>query len=120
MIFYHGIGNVLKERRLAGAWRSDNESSLSLADRSHEIHHPCGESLGNGLQLDSLIGTNGGQFLKERDIHELLGCLTLDLGGSKKLGATGATAGLPLDEDTIPQVVLTNHFGSDEYVVLSC
>ena len=40
------------------------------------------------------------------------------IDGPEELGATGAAAGLSLDEDSIAQVVLTNYFGRDEYVVL--
>ena len=118
VILHDSIGDMLKQRRLARAGRGDNKSSLPLADGCHEIHHAGGEALGNGLQPDPLVGADGGQLLKERDVHELLGSLALDLGSPEKLGAAGSPAGLPLDENTIAQVVLTNHLGRDKDIVL--
>ena len=55
MIFHDGVGDVLKECRLAGARRSDDQTALALAERRHQIHDPRGVTIGRRFQLDPLV-----------------------------------------------------------------
>jgi len=118
VVLHDGIGDVLKEGGLAGAGRRHDESALALADWRHEIDDAGGEALGDGLELDALVGTDGGQFLEVGDVHVLGRILSLDLGGPEKLDASGSATGLSLDKHAVAQVELTDHLGGDEDVVL--
>ena len=118
VVLHHGVGDVLEQGGLAGAGRGDDEAALPLSDRRHEIHDTGGEALGDSLELDPLVRADGGQFLEEGDVHELRGIGSLDLGGAEELDATGAAAGLTLDENAVAEVVLADDFRGDEDVVL--
>src|SRR5579863_10392411 len=65
MIFHDGFGNGLKEHRLPGPRRSDDQASLALSDRSDQLHNPSGEILRVPFQPDALHRIKGSQVVEE-------------------------------------------------------
>ena len=62
------MGDVLEHRRLAGLGRADNERTLPLPERVHEVDHPLGEIPGGGLKVEQLVRMNRGQIAKMRSL----------------------------------------------------
>ncbi len=50
MILRHRIGDVMEQRRLAGARRGDDQTALAHAERGHHVHDARGVTLGHGFQ----------------------------------------------------------------------
>jgi hypothetical protein len=118
VVFHHGVGDVLQKRCLSGAGRGDDQAALAFSNGRNEVDHAGGEAFGNSLQLDALIGVHHHQLLKDGEVLDFLGILTLDLGEAEHLRAAVATAGLALDPHAIAEAVFADEFGSDENVVV--
>jgi hypothetical protein len=58
MILGDGVGDMMKQRRLAGARRGDNQTALTHAQRRHQIHDPRRVTVGHCFQLDPLVRIN--------------------------------------------------------------
>ncbi len=61
------LRDVLQEHRLAGSRRRDDQRALALADRRHNIDHPCGKVFPRrilDLELQPLVGIERRQIVK--------------------------------------------------------
>ena len=72
MIVGDRSGDLLQQRRLAGARRRDDQAALPLADRGQEIDDPRRQLRRLGLQPDSLERVDGRQLREEPPFRELL------------------------------------------------
>ena len=68
MVDRDGVGDLLEEHRLAGSRRSDDECSLSLADRCQQVHDSHGDRGGTGFELDVFERVNRRQFIERLDL----------------------------------------------------
>lgn len=118
VVFHHGIGDVLKKCRLARAGWCDNEAALTLAHRGDKIDNACREALGNRLELDALVRIDDAEFLKNREVLELLGISAFELGELIHLRAAIAPADFAFDPHAVAETVFTDDLGCDENVVV--
>jgi hypothetical protein len=109
---------MLEQGGLTGAGGRHNKAPLTLTHGSHEVDHTRGKTFGRRLQPDAFVGTDGRKFLEEGDIHVLFGIGSFDFSGTEQLNAARATTSLTFDEHTVAKVVLTDHLGCDEDVIL--
>jgi hypothetical protein len=116
VVFYHRIRNMLQERGLPRARRSDDESSLTFPDGRHEIHDPRRVTLRYGLKPDSFQRAENGEFIEGWKSAGLFWILPVDLGQTVKLRAACAAPGFALKPLAVSKVEFPNHFGGDEDV----
>jgi hypothetical protein len=109
---------MLEKGGFPGTRRGDNQTSLPLADRGHQIHDTCRETLRNCLQPDALVGADGGEFLEERDVHVEFRVAAFDFRAAEQLDPAGPAPCLTLDKNTVAKVELSDHLGRDEDVIL--
>ena len=64
VIFLNGMCHALQKRCLTCFWRRDDHTSLSLADRRHQIKDPHGHVLFGCFQAEPLIRKDRCQILK--------------------------------------------------------
>ena len=58
VIFRDCLGDVMQQRRLAGARRGDNQTALAHTERRHQIHDAGRVTLRRRLQFDALVWIN--------------------------------------------------------------
>ena len=68
------VRDGLHHHRLAGLGRGDDQASLSLADRGHQVDDAAGQLRVDRLEAKLLLGVEGGQF---RELGTLLGLLRI-------------------------------------------
>ena len=60
MILDDRVGDVMQQRRLAGAGRRDNQTALSHSERRHQIHDARRVTIRHGLELDAPVRIDRG------------------------------------------------------------
>ena len=78
MVLCDRLGNALQQHGLAGAGRRDDQASLPLAERGHQVHHAGREVLGFGFELDALERVQRCEVLEEQLLARLVGRLEVD------------------------------------------
>ena len=117
MIFHDRIGDVLKQCRLAGARRSDDQTALAFAKRRHQIHDPRGVTIGRRFQLDPLVRVDRRQFFEGPQILVLRRLVIVDLEQPSQLRAAIAAAGLAVDPHSVAELEAPHDFRRDENVL---
>ena len=59
------VRDLLEQHRLAGLRRADDERTLALAERVHEVDQPLAEVLRVGLEVDQLVGVDRGEVVED-------------------------------------------------------
>src|ERR1700741_4879015 len=78
MIGGNRVRQVLQEHRLAGTRRSDDETALTFADRSQQVHDAGANVFANRLQLDPLLRIQRSEVVEEDLVARLFGRLEVD------------------------------------------
>ena len=92
-----GLGDVLEERGFASARRGDNQAALAATDRSEHVDDAGGEAIFVSLELDALVGVDGFEFFKEREVAHGFRDAAIDLGDLGHLLTALSFAGLAFD-----------------------
>ena len=62
MVFQHAQGDIAEQRGLAGAGRRDDQAAGALAERAEQIYRAGGQAMVLHLELQLLVGRDGGQL----------------------------------------------------------
>ncbi len=73
-----GVRDGLQQHGLAGARRGDDQAALAFADRREQVHHPSGEVIARGFELEPLIGIERGEVVEEYLVAGFFGRLEID------------------------------------------
>ncbi len=65
MVDGDGVGDILQQHGLAGTGRRHDQTTLALADRSRQVHHPHGEIIRLGLEHNTLFRIQGRQVVEQ-------------------------------------------------------
>ena len=117
MIFHDRIGDVLEQRRLAGARRRDDQAALAFAERRHQIHDPRRVTIGHGLELDPLVRIDRGQLFEGPKVLILGRLVVVDLEQTGQLRAAIAAAGLAVDPHPVAELKAPHDFRRDENIL---
>ena len=78
MILCYGISDRLQQHRFTGTRRSDDQSTLSFAERRHQIDDAGGKIIRLGLHLQLLFGIEWRQVVEENFLSRLVGRFKVD------------------------------------------
>src|SRR5439155_22233796 len=110
----------LKEHRFSSAGRRDDQATLALANRDHQVHHPGGKVVGGGLQLNPLVGIERCEVVEKDLVASNVWVLEINGfyrdQGKIPLSVLGRT-NLPGDRIASVQIELTNLGRRDVNVV---
>ena len=112
-----GLGDVLEERGFACARRGDNQAALAATDRSEHVDDAGGETIFVGLELDALVGVDGFEFFKEREVAHGFRNAAIDLGDLGHLLAALSFAGLAFDEHALAEAEFADQVGVDKRIL---
>ena len=106
-----------RQRGLAGAWRCDDESALTLPNRAHQVDHSRRVTIGHGLEPDQLVRADHGQLVEDREVERLLGFVAVDFCDLEKLRTAVAASRQTFHPLAVAQIEGAAQFGSDKDVV---
>ncbi len=112
-----GLGDVLEERGFACARRGDNQAALAATDRSEHVDDASGEAIFVGLELDALVGVDGFEFFKEREVAHGFRDTAIDLGDLGHLLAALSFAGLAFDEHAFAEAEFADQIRVDKRIL---
>src|SRR3954447_21688275 len=78
MTYRNGVGDVLEEHRLTGTRRRHDQTALTLADRSEQVHHATGVVFTRGFKLQPVGRIQRRQVVEEDLVPRLLRRLKVD------------------------------------------
>src|SRR5712664_744603 len=78
MVGSNGVCDRLKQHRLAGARRSDNQSTLAFAQWSNQVDNSGGKVLLRGFHLQHLFRIQRCEIVKENFLTRLVGRLEVN------------------------------------------
>ncbi len=65
MVLRHGVGDGLQQHRFTGTWRRDDQTTLTLAERRHQVDDTRGEVLRGRLHLQLLFRIQRSEIVEE-------------------------------------------------------
>src|SRR5688572_16536178 len=72
MVLSDGVGDRLKQHRLTGAWRRDDQAALPLAQRCYQIDDTRGEILRKGFHLQLLFRIERREIVEKDFLSRLI------------------------------------------------
>ncbi len=117
MILDDRIGDVMQQRRFAGARWSDNQSALAHAERRHQIHDSRRVTIRHGLELDPLVRIDRGQLFEWAETLIFRRLFAVDREQLGQLRTAIAAPGFAVNPHAVAQSEAANDFRSDENVL---
>ena len=117
VIFRDCLGDVMQQRRLAGARRGDNQTALTHAQRRHQIHDARRVTVRVRLKLNSLVRVDRRQFLERTEALIFCRLLPVDRKQLDQLRAAAAAPCFAVNPHAVSQSKPANDFGRDENVL---
>ena len=78
VVLADGVGDLLKQNRLAGSRRGDDQHALAHADRRHQIHDPHVQFLGIHLKDQPAVRMQRREVFEVAGVGDPLGVLAVD------------------------------------------
>ena len=105
MIFLNPFGYIVKNGRLSGSRRGDDQGALSFADGTKKIQDPSSHPTVLGLEAKLLLWLDGGQLIETVLLLPFLQRHSVDGVDVSDLGIRSALVGvgIGLDDRPLPQ-----------------
>ena len=112
------LADVLQQDRLAGSRRGDDQGPLALAQRRQQVHHPGGQRLGPGFQLQPVFGVDRRQLVEGLDVAVVFGRHAVDVDDFLEPRPLLLAARLDhaVDEHALAQAELVDHAAGHERI----
>src|SRR3990172_7186095 len=78
MVLRDAVGDLLEEDRLPRSGRGHDEAALPLPEGGDQVYDAHGDLVAGGLQVEPLVGKQGGQVVEEDLVLDQLGILEVD------------------------------------------
>ena len=114
----NAMADVLQQNRLTGPWRSDDQRTLTFAQRREQVHNPGRHWLRAGLQTEPGLGIDRRELIKRLDVLIFLGRHAVHVDDFAKPRALLPTARLnhAVDDDAFAKAELLDHAAGHERV----
>ena len=116
------LANALQNGGLTCLWRRDNQTTLTLTNRSHQINCTARNGVFTVLHSKRLVWENRGQVFEARTVLKTLNFPTVDLGNLKQwwiLAIYASRSHHAQDAITRTQTKISNNLLVDKGVVIA-
>ena len=117
MILHDRVGDVMQQRRLAGARRRDDQAALTHAERRHQIHDARGVTIGHRFEFDPLIRVDRRQLFERTKSLIFRRLFVVDLEQPRQLRATIAAPGFAMNPHAVAQRKAAHDFRRDKNIL---